>query len=222
MLNELALNYIQHLERGYCVNHPDVIAETQEQVVDRAVKELLEALQALPVEIDAEEFMIMIGGEYYGAIKADEYGSLYYSIDQGNTWQSFLGGAHVEEDPYIHLPGSNTWRAVPVGSDYRIFPTKHSLVTENNAACLLNEATPQRGAYLYVIAGDGVTGLTVTNQNPTDQAFLLGNNAGTILTLTNGVRGDFCRLCYASPSVFPPVPVGWWILESRGTWAVSS
>lgn len=50
-----ALNYTQHLERGYCANHPDVVAGTKAQVVDRAVKQLFTLLQGLKCEIGEDD-----------------------------------------------------------------------------------------------------------------------------------------------------------------------
>jgi hypothetical protein len=86
MLGTTELDYIQHLERGYCVNHPDVIAQTKEQVVDRAVKQLLEALQSNGYELDGD---ILKRGD--GWIKYDA-GAWQYSNDAGETWAEIGSG----------------------------------------------------------------------------------------------------------------------------------
>lgn len=79
MLNAVTLDYIQHLERGYCENHPDVIAETQAQVVDRAVKQLLTALKALDFDITGKT--VRIGERYI----RDNESTIQYSND-GLEW----------------------------------------------------------------------------------------------------------------------------------------
>jgi len=88
MLATVELDYVQHLERGYCENHPDVIAQTKEQVVDRAVKQLLEALQANGFELDGQ---ILKRGD--GWLQYDTTTSAWqYSNDTGATWQD-IGSA---------------------------------------------------------------------------------------------------------------------------------
>lgn len=88
MLNTLELDYVQHLERGYCVNHPDVVDETKEQVVDRAVKQLLEALQANGFELDGN---ILKRGD--GWLRYDvETSKWQYSNDGGETWAEMGSG----------------------------------------------------------------------------------------------------------------------------------
>ena len=86
MLATTELDYVQHLERGYCINHPDVVANTKDQVVDRAVKQLLEALQANDFELDGD---ILKRGD--GWIKYDA-GAWQYSNDAGETWAEMGSG----------------------------------------------------------------------------------------------------------------------------------
>jgi hypothetical protein len=87
MFATLELDYIQHLERGYCVNHPDVIAETKQQVVDRAVKQLLTALQTNGFELDGNILKRDNGWLQYDA----GLSKWQYSNDAGVTWGD-LGG----------------------------------------------------------------------------------------------------------------------------------
>jgi hypothetical protein len=88
MLQEVSLDYVQHEERGYCENNPAVIAGTKEQVVDRAVKQLLEALQANSFELD--DTILKRGA---GWLRYDSASSAWqYSNDAGTTWLPMTQG----------------------------------------------------------------------------------------------------------------------------------
>jgi hypothetical protein len=102
MLSTLELDYVQHLERGYCENHPDVVGGTKEQVVDRAVKQLLTALQSNGFELDGN---ILKRGD--GWLQYDEGTSKWqYSNNAGSTWEDMGSGSgnsklsiHSQEAP---------------------------------------------------------------------------------------------------------------------------
>lgn len=100
MLAALELDYVQHLERGYCVNHPDVVAQTKEQVVDRAVKQLLEALQTNGFELDGNILKRGNGWLQYHAGTS----KWQYSNDAGVTWQDMGSG---EGSPATHIITAN-------------------------------------------------------------------------------------------------------------------
>lgn len=102
MLSTVELDYVQHLERGYCVNHPDVIAQTKDQVVDRAVKQLLEALQANGFELDADILKCGNGWLQYDAGTS----AWQYSNDAGVTWLPLTQG--VLDHTELQNIGTNT------------------------------------------------------------------------------------------------------------------
>lgn len=92
MLSALTLDYVAHLDRGYCYNHPDVIAQTKNQVVDRAVKQLLTALQSNGFELDGN---ILKRGN--GWVKYDnDYWQ--FSNDAGATWFVLVGSTDGKLD----------------------------------------------------------------------------------------------------------------------------
>ena len=103
MLGTTELDYVQHLERGYCINHPDVVAQTKEQVVDRAVKQLLEALQANGFELDGE---ILKRGDGWLKYDAEKW---QYSNDAGETWADIgSGGGGITDHTLLTNIGTNT------------------------------------------------------------------------------------------------------------------
>lgn len=102
MLSTVALDYVQHLERGYCINHPDVVAQTKQQVVDRAVKQLLTALQSNGFELDGN---ILKRGN--GWLQYDAGTSAWqYSNDAGVTWLPMTQG--VLDHAGLQNIGTNT------------------------------------------------------------------------------------------------------------------
>lgn len=81
MFSGLELTLTKHGERGYCYDHPDVVAGTKAQVVDRAVTQLLAALQTNGFELDGN---ILKRGNGWLRYADDAW---QYSNDAGEAWQ---------------------------------------------------------------------------------------------------------------------------------------
>lgn len=88
MLNQTTLAYTKHKERGYCYDHPLVIDQTKSQVVDRAVKQLLTALQSNGFELDGNILKRGNGWLQYAAGTS----TWQYSNDAGVTWTDIGSG----------------------------------------------------------------------------------------------------------------------------------
>lgn len=120
MLNTIVLDFIQHLEKGYCANHPDVIAGTKTQVVDRAVKQLLSYLQSAKIEVteDADGVVLTLGHNSTSAptdpkgrlrvMKADQ--KLQYYDTDAATWKDI--GAGISDHTLLSNIGTNDHAAI--------------------------------------------------------------------------------------------------------------
>ena len=112
------LEYVEHLERGYCANHPDVVAGTKAQVVDRAVKQLLTLLQGVKCEITEDTDGIILnlgytaqGGTPNGLIRVTKADSKlqYYDI-ASTSWKDFGGG--IADHTLLQNIGENSHETI--------------------------------------------------------------------------------------------------------------
>jgi hypothetical protein len=180
MLAQTELDYIADGEKGYCFDHPAVIAETHIQVVDRAVMQLLTALQSNGFELDGN---LLKRGD--GWLKYDDT-KWQYSNDAGVTWQEMGSGSggglplKVENGaPYMSLDDGVSW--ITVGdmqkSDYETTP---GVVVEAAYA-----------SALYMSNRDGLTGDAVLESAlKTDKItgdVYLRNNSGIVQVSPDGI-----------------------------------
>jgi hypothetical protein len=153
MLSTLDLNYIQHLERGYCENHPDVVAGTKQQVVDRAVKQLLTALQGNGFELDGNIFKRGNGWLQYDATSS----KWQYSNDAGSTWADMGsgGGGGVSDHTLLTNIGVNSHAQL---DSHVADATKHFTQAEIDHVNVLSRGTNTHAQIDSHIANTGIHG----------------------------------------------------------------
>jgi hypothetical protein len=112
---------IQSGEHGYCSNHPDVVAGRKTLVVDRAIKQLLVALQGVKLEIGEDPDGIILnlgytpqGGGPNGLIRvAKATGKLQYYDVTATAWKDVGSGGGV---PFVATSEDNDGICFELGS----------------------------------------------------------------------------------------------------------
>ena len=146
-------------------------------------------------------------GEWVAIGSIDEGNSFAYTENAGETWKYPLDDSHRTSMRHGGL----------MLLDHR--PFLGAAINSGGVATFLMST----GAYSL---GAGLKGYTATLIAQTTGAititgatYRLGAASGTTLSIASVTVGDFCEMLYSDGT--DSINAGWWILATRGSWAVS-
>jgi|WetSurMetagenome_2_1015567.scaffolds.fasta_scaffold226577_2 hypothetical protein len=240
MLNQTVfadLQPIQTGEHGYTANNPAVIADPDKLVVDRAVRQLLTALQSVKLDIgeDADGVVLNLGylpqgGGQEGLIRvAKATGTLQFFDRTDATWKDFGSGGgsawptpdgyeatdvdnHLNDTRILHQSyGVQAIDNQPAVTLTAAQCLNHRVIEVQGSSCdltLPGSALPD-GARISIFAMGGVTVRIIPSDAMT---IILGGTGYASIENTSPLNGDGITLRnhYA---------YGHWVLESMiGSW----